>query len=105
MGVAFDPRRGEVLFSVADTGPGIPAGKQERVFDRFEKLEGNLKNGTGLGLAICRQIVSIFGGRIWVDPDYTAGARFVFSHPIAPAADKRKGDRKGAAGAAAKRKK
>ena len=105
VGVAFDPRRGEVLFSVADTGPGIPAGKQERVFDRFEKLEGNLKNGTGLGLAICPPIVSLFGGRSWVGPRGTAGARGGESHPTAPAADKRKGDRKGAAGAAAKRKK
>lgn len=52
------------------------------VFNRFEKLDGNKKKGTGLGLAICRQIAMIVGGRIWVDPGYTAGARFVFAHPI-----------------------
>ncbi len=71
-----------VYFSVSDNGIGIPPDKREMVFNRFEKLEGNHKNGTGLGLAICKQIVTIFGGRIWVDPDYTEGARFVFTHPI-----------------------
>lgn len=81
LGVRPDKERGEVRFSVTDTGPGIPRDKQERVFDRFEKLEGNLKHGTGLGLAICRQIVSIFGGRIWIDPEYTGGARFIFTLP------------------------
>ncbi|WP_418982272.1 ATP-binding protein [Alistipes sp.] len=75
-------KEGELRFSVSDTGPGIPLDKQEAVFNRFEKLSGNKKKGTGLGLAICRQIVAIFGGRIWVDPEYTAGARFVFTHPI-----------------------
>ena len=82
LGVEIDEERGEVLFSVADTGPGIPLDKQEMVFNRFEKLDGNKKKGTGLGLAICRQIAMIFGGRIWVDPTYTGGARFIFAHPI-----------------------
>ena len=82
LGVEIDEERGEVLFSVADTGPGIPLDKQEMVFNRFEKLDGNKKKGTGLGLAICRQIAMIVGGRIWVDPGYTGGARFVFAHPI-----------------------
>lgn len=82
--LAVDVREadGEVLFSVTDTGPGIPLEKQEMVFNRFEKLDGNKKKGTGLGLAICRQIAVILGGRIWVDSDYTHGARFVFAHPI-----------------------
>ena len=82
LGVEIDKEHGEVLFSVTDTGPGIPPDKQEMVFNRFEKLDGNKKKGTGLGLAICRQIAMIVGGRIWVDPGYTAGARFVFAHPI-----------------------
>lgn len=82
--VAFEihPERNEVQFSVSDTGTGIPTELQEMVFNRFEKLKGNKKKGTGLGLAICRQIAVIFGGNIWVDPTYTGGARFVFSHPI-----------------------
>lgn len=57
--------------------------RQERVFNRFEKLN-EFKQGTGLGLAICKQIVLRFGGNIWIDPEYTEGARFVFSHPIVP---------------------
>lgn len=89
--VAVEPRpeQNEVLFSVTDTGTGIPLDKQELVFNRFEKLDGNKKKGTGLGLAICRQIAMIVGGRIWVDPEYTGGARFVFAHPIGcrPSAD------------------
>ena len=82
LGVEIDKEHDEVLFSVTDTGPGIPPDKQEMVFNRFEKLEGNKKKGTGLGLAICRQIAVIIGGRIWVDPTYTGGARFIFAHPL-----------------------
>ena len=82
LGVEIDKEHGEVLSSVTDTGPGIPPDKQEMVFNRFEKLEGNKKKGTGLGLAICRQIAVIIGGRIWVDPTYTGGARFIFAHPL-----------------------
>ena len=82
LGVEIDKEHGEVLFSVTDTGTGIPPDKQEMVFNRFEKLEGNKKKGTGLGLAICRQIAVIIGGRIWVDPTYTGGARFIFAHPL-----------------------
>ena len=82
LGVEICSEQNEVLFSVTDTGPGIPLDKQEMVFNRFEKLDGNKKKGPGLGLAICRQIAMIFGGRIWVDPTYTGGARFIFAHPI-----------------------
>ena len=82
LGVEICPEQNEVLFSVTDTGPGIPLDKQEMIFNRFEKLDANKKKGTGLGLAICRQIAMIFGGRIWVDPTYTGGARFIFAHPI-----------------------
>ena len=93
LGVEIDEERGEVLFSVADTGPGIPPDKQDLVFNRFEKLDGNKKKGTGLGLAICRQIAMIVGGRIWVDSAYTGGARFVFAHPIGidPGGENREG--------------
>ena len=78
---------------MADTGPGIPPDKQDLVFNRFEKLDGNKKKGTGLGLAICRQIAMIVGGRIWVDSAYTGGTRFVFAHPIGidPGGENREG--------------
>ena len=93
LGVEIDEERGEVLFSVADTGPGIPPDKQDLVFNRFEKLDGNKKKGTGLGLAISRQIAMIVGGRIWVDSAYTGGTRFVFAHPIGidPGGENREG--------------
>lgn len=72
-----------VVFSVTDTGCGIPPENQGRIFNRFEKLNEGAQ-GTGLGLSICQLIVEQIGGRIWIDPEYTAGARFVFTHPINP---------------------
>ena len=69
------------IFSVTDTGCGIPKGKQGLVFERFEKLN-EYAQGTGLGLSICKLIVHKWRGSIWIDPDYTGGARFVFSHPL-----------------------
>ncbi|MEG1700339.1 MAG: ATP-binding protein [Alistipes sp.] len=81
LSVEARPELGDMLFTVTDTGIGIPLDKQEQVFNRFEKLNGNRKKGTGLGLAICSQIALIVGGRIWIDPTYTQGARFYFSHP------------------------
>lgn len=72
-----------VVFSVTDTGCGIPPENQGRIFNRFEKLNEGAQ-GTGLGLSICQLIVEQIGGRIWIDPEYTAGARFVFTHPIKP---------------------
>ena len=70
-----------VIFSVTDTGCGIPIEKQKQVFERFEKLN-EYAQGTGLGLSICKLILNIFGGDIWIDPTYTGGARFMFSHPL-----------------------
>lgn len=69
------------VFSVTDTGCGIPKEKQKLVFERFEKLN-EYAQGTGLGLSICKLIVYKWEGKIWIDPDYTDGARFVFSHPL-----------------------
>lgn len=70
-----------MLFSVTDTGTGIPEDKQELVFQRFEKLN-EFVQGTGLGLAICKLTIQYMGGDIWIDKDYKGGARFIFSHPI-----------------------
>ena len=71
----------EVRFSVQDTGMGIEPEKQEAIFTRFVKLN-NFIAGTGLGLSICKLTVEKWGGEIWVDPGYTDGARFVFTHPL-----------------------
>ena len=70
-----------ILFSVTDTGTGIPEDKQELVFQRFEKLN-EFVQGTGLGLAICKLTIQYMGGDIWIDKDYKGGARFILSHPI-----------------------
>ena len=81
LGLKVDEKERKVLFSVSDTGTGIPLEKQKLVFERFEKLNEYVQ-GTGLGLSICKLTVEKWGGEIWVDPGYTDGARFVFTHPL-----------------------
>ena len=76
-----DTARNVAVFSVTDTGCGIPLDKQKRVFERFEKLNEYVQ-GTGLGLSICKLTVEKWGGEIWIDPAYTDGARFMFTHPM-----------------------
>lgn len=77
----LDTVRNVAVFSVTDTGCGIPLDKQKRVFERFEKLNEYVQ-GTGLGLSICKLTVEKWGGEIWIDPAYTDGARFMFTHPM-----------------------
>ncbi|MGM9698060.1 MAG: ATP-binding protein [Prevotella sp.] len=67
-------------FSVTDQGCGIKKENADKVFERFVKLN-QFKQGTGLGLQICRQIIERLGGKIWLDSNYTEGARFTFIHP------------------------
>lgn len=81
LAIAIDKQHQQLELSVSDTGCGIPSDKSDRVFERFEKLN-EYSQGTGLGLAISRLIVENLGGKIWVDKDYTEGARFVFTHPL-----------------------
>lgn len=72
---------------VRDTGPGVPAGDEERVFDRFQRGPGSARaDGSGLGLAIVRAIAEAHGGRAWLDnaqhdKDVRRGARFVLEIP------------------------
>lgn len=73
-----------VRFSVADEGPGIPEAEQDRVFEKFFRLDphGNPGvDGTGLGLYICRELVRRMGGRIWVESAPGHGSRFTFELP------------------------
>ncbi len=77
---------GEMIFSVADDGIGIPQAEQERIFERFYRVdEGRSREvgGTGLGLSIARHIVEAHGGRIWVESTLGEGSRFHFSAPVA----------------------
>jgi signal transduction histidine kinase len=74
---------GQVLMWVQDTGPGIPPGEQDRIFDKFTRLHGRSgPRGFGLGLAFCRLAVEAHGGRIWVESGPESGACFMFTLPV-----------------------
>lgn len=68
------------IVSVSDTGRGVPKEMAARIFQRFEKAD-EFVQGTGLGLSICEIAVKKMGGSIWLDTDYTEGARFTFKLP------------------------
>jgi signal transduction histidine kinase len=80
--VDVEPRGNEVLFSVSDTGPGIPPEHLETIFDRYWRGPTEHK-GSGLGLAITRGIVHAHAGRIWADNPPGQGARLSFTLPVA----------------------
>jgi two-component system sensor histidine kinase KdpD len=70
-----------VLIEIADRGPGIPSGLEERIFDKFTRGKSP-GGGVGLGLSICRVIVEAHGGRIWAENRPGGGAVFRFTLPI-----------------------
>jgi PAS domain S-box-containing protein len=74
---------GEILVSVADTGPGIPPEDLPRIFDPYWQARRTARLGAGLGLAISRGIVEGHGGRIWVESRPGEGSTFTFALPIA----------------------
>jgi signal transduction histidine kinase len=81
---------GNVQVSVSDTGPGVPAGEKEKIFEKFYQIteaEGTKPKGTGLGLAICKSLVALHGGKIWVEPEPTGGSIFYFTLPAAMSVD------------------
>jgi two-component system sensor histidine kinase KdpD len=70
-----------LLFEVADRGPGVPKGEEQRIFDKFYRAH-RAQGGVGLGLAICRAIVVTHGGVIWVEDRPRGGAAFRFTLPL-----------------------
>jgi two-component system phosphate regulon sensor histidine kinase PhoR len=82
----------QLRFSVRDEGLGIPVGEQERIFDKFYRLDPDQRRGiggTGLGLYICRELVRSMHGRIWVESDRGNGTTFAFELPAEPVAASR----------------
>ncbi len=73
---------GSLLFSVSDTGIGIPPDKLERIFDSFTQADSSITHkygGTGLGLAISKQLIELMGGHIWAESEEGSGSRFYFT--------------------------
>jgi PAS domain S-box-containing protein len=82
-----------LLFSVRDTGIGIPPEKQRVIFEPFAQADGSTTrkfNGTGLGLSICSRLVKMMGGKLWLESAPSKGSTFHFTacfHPVAPRGD------------------
>jgi signal transduction histidine kinase len=75
---------GEVRVAVRDTGPGIAADDQSRIFEEFQQARdtnGERPEGTGLGLALSKSLVELHGGRIWVESEPGQGSTFTFTLP------------------------
>ncbi|MBN2086479.1 MAG: GAF domain-containing protein [Anaerolineales bacterium] len=83
-----EPVEQNIRFSVADSGPGIPAEERHRIFDKYGRIERiGAPKGLGLGLAFCRLAIKAHSGRIWVDSPAEGGAVFRFTLPQEAAAE------------------
>ena len=84
--VRLSSHYGNVRFSVRDEGPGIPLNQQERIFEKFYRLDPQMTKGvggTGLGLYICRELVETMDGDMWVESSPGHGSTFSFELPVA----------------------
>ncbi len=76
---------GAFTVAVCDTGPGIPAADQAKIFEEFQQADSSItrkKGGTGLGLSIAKHIIEMHGGRIWVESEPGKGSTFYFTLPV-----------------------
>jgi signal transduction histidine kinase len=83
--IKADAGNGNFNLSVRDTGPGISAADQAKLFQEFQQADNSItrkKGGTGLGLAISKQIIEMHGGRIWVDSVVGQGSTFSLTLPV-----------------------
>ncbi len=71
-----------IIVSVIDTGEGIPPDYVDKIFNKFQQVDGRKRGGTGLGLTICKYIVEAHGGKIWVESKLGEGSKFSFTLPI-----------------------
>ena len=79
--VEADVARGKLRMTITDSGPGIPPGEIDRIFDKFYRVPGTATGGTGLGLSICRGLVEAHGGTLAAENAPGAGARFIITLP------------------------
>ncbi len=76
---------GAFTVAVCDTGPGIAAADQAKIFEEFQQADSSItrkKGGTGLGLSIAKRIIEMHGGRIWVESELGKGSTFAFTLPV-----------------------
>jgi CheY-like chemotaxis protein/anti-sigma regulatory factor (Ser/Thr protein kinase) len=81
----FEAANNRITFLVQDTGIGIAAEDQERIFEEFSQVEGHLQvkgSGTGLGLPLSRQLAKLLGGELWVESEVGQGSRFFLAVPL-----------------------
>jgi signal transduction histidine kinase len=83
--IKAEANNGSFHVFVRDTGPGIPAADQAKLFQEFQQADNAItkkKGGTGLGLAISKRIIEMHGGRIWVESQVGRGSTFAFTLPV-----------------------
>ena len=83
--VSRTDKTADLLFTISDTGIGIPTEKHAEIFEPFTQSDGSSTRkhgGSGLGLAVCRQLVELMGGKIWVESEPGKGSSFYFSLPF-----------------------
>ncbi len=83
--VKTERRESEVVISISDTGPGIAAENQDKLFEPFQQLDGSIRRrygGSGLGLNISKRFVEMHGGKMWLESQIDVGTTFFFSLPL-----------------------